>query len=374
MPHYFTYIFHQLVGPFVIMVGCLTGVVWLTQSLRFIDLIVNKGLGMGLFFYLTILLLPSLLAIILPIAVFAAAVYAYHRLIADSEITVLRASGLSNLQIGAPAIALAAVVAIVGYLFNLALMPAGYRAFKDLQTEIRDSYVSVLVQEGVFNTPIDGLTIYVRRRTRDGELLGILVHDARDTDKPVTLMAERGRMTQTEEGPNFVLHNGNRQEINLEDDRLSLLYFDRYAFTVGGLAENASTRFREAKERYLHELISPDDTSDERHLREFMAEAHMRLASPLHGFVFVLIALAALLSGEFNRRGNAVRILVAVGAAIAFQASAFGVFSLLVKAPSAAGLAYGLIAVAGVVAFYFLVANPVRRVPPDRTPHASMAD
>ncbi len=140
------------------------------------------------------------------------------------------------------------------------------------------------------------------------------------------------------------------------------------------MTEIASTRFREAKERYLHELINPNDTTDERHLREFMAEAHMRLASPLHGFVFVLIALAALLSGEFNRRGSAVRILIAVGAAIAFQASAFGVFSLLVKAPAAAALVYLLIAAAGAVALYLIVANPFRRAPPGRAARATMAE
>jgi lipopolysaccharide export system permease protein len=240
-------------------------------------------------------------------------------------------------------------------------MPAGYGAFKDLQSEIRDSYASILVQEGVFSTPVDDLTLYVRKRTRDGELRGILVHDARDPDRPTTLMAERGLMTQTDEGPRFILINGNRQEIDKESDQLSLLYFDRYAFTVSGLTGIPSARFREAKERYLPDLLDPQDTNEEGHRREFMAEAHNRLVSPLHSIVFVLIALAALLSGEFNRRGNAVRILTAVGGAILFQALAFGLASLLVRVPAAAVLLYLLDFVVGAAALYLIMANPYRR-------------
>ena len=68
MRRYFAYIFRQLIGPMLVVTFSLTGVIWLTQSLRFIDLIINKGLSFWLFLYLTLLLLPSLLTVILPIA------------------------------------------------------------------------------------------------------------------------------------------------------------------------------------------------------------------------------------------------------------------------------------------------------------------
>ncbi len=114
MRRYFAYIFRQLIGPMLVVTFSLTSVIWLTQSLRFIDLIINKGLSFWLFLYLTLLLLPSLLTVILPVALFAAVLYTYHRLLVDSEITVFQASGLSNARLAAPAMAMALLVMALG--------------------------------------------------------------------------------------------------------------------------------------------------------------------------------------------------------------------------------------------------------------------
>ena len=103
------YILRQLAGPFVFFLFSLTGVIWLTQSLRFVDLIINKGLSASFFAQLTLLILPNVLMIILPIALFAAVLYVYNNLDGDSEIVVMRSSGLGNLALARPALILALV-------------------------------------------------------------------------------------------------------------------------------------------------------------------------------------------------------------------------------------------------------------------------
>jgi len=361
MHRHFRYIFVQLIGPFLIVLMSLTGVVWLTQSLRFIDLIVNKGLSISLFLTLTVLLLPSVLGIILPIALFAAVVYTYHRLTSDSEIVVLRASGLSSLRLSGPAVAMAVIVTGVMFAVNLYFMPAGFRLFKDMQYEIRHSVASVLLQEGVFNTPIDGLTVFVRDRDPGGELSGIMVHDSRDPIEPSTVMAESGRLVRTPDGPRFVLMNGSRQQIDAEDGQLSMLYFDSYAFDFGVDSEFSPARFREAKERFLPELLWPVDAVEERHRREFVAEAHRRVVSPLFAIVTALIGAASLLVGEFNRRGQVGRILLGVGAAVTFLAGSFAMQSMLVDMPWIAPLYhFGVIGVGVAAAYLLAVDRPLR--------------
>ena len=63
----------------------LTLAIWLSQSLRFVDLIVNKGLPVVTFLYLALLLLPRFLTIVLPIALFCATLFTYNKLMNDSE-------------------------------------------------------------------------------------------------------------------------------------------------------------------------------------------------------------------------------------------------------------------------------------------------
>lgn len=357
MHRHFRYIFVQLIGPFLIVLMSLTGVVWLTQSLRFIDLIVNKGLSVTLFLTLTVLLLPSVLGIIFPIALFAAVVYTYHRLISDSEIVVLRASGMSNLRLTTPAFALAMLVTVAMFAVNLYFMPAGFRLFKDMQYEIRHSVASVLLQEGVFNAPVEGLTVFVRDRSANGDLSGIMVHDSRDPLESSTIMAESGQLIRTADGPRFILLNGSRQQIDAEDGQLSMLYFDSYAFDFGADSEFSPVRFREAKERFLHELLWSDDVVEERHRNEFAAEANRRLVSPLFALITALIGAACLLVGEFNRRGQVGRILVGVGAAVAFMSTSFAVQSLLVSMPWTAPIYnLGVVGV-GLAVGYLLIAD-----------------
>jgi len=364
MHRHYRYIQKQLLGPFLVVLLGLTGVVWLTQSLRFIDLIVNKGLSIGLFLSFTAMLMPSVIGIILPIALFIATAHTYHRLIADSEIVALRAAGLSNLGLAAPAVGAGVLAMVVVYAINLYFMPAGFRMFKDMQFEIRNSYASVLLQEGVFNTPVEGLTIYVRAREPGGELSGILVHDSRDPAQPSTVMAERGMLVRTNDGARFVLLNGNRQQIDVRDGQLAMLYFDSYAFDFGADSAFSPIRFREAKERYLDELLWPTDVEEDRHRREFAAEAHRRLVSPLFAVVLTLIAAAALLPGEFNRRGQAGRIVAAVAGAVSFLAVTYGLNSALVRSPWAVPIYYAAVAGVGIGCLYLLSADRPGRLLP----------
>ena len=89
MKLYTRYLLSQLTLPVLIATLAFSGAVWLSQSLRFVDLIVNKGLPVTTFLYLTLLLFPSLLTVILPVALFSAVLFVYHRLLLESEVTAM---------------------------------------------------------------------------------------------------------------------------------------------------------------------------------------------------------------------------------------------------------------------------------------------
>src|ERR1700758_5777346 len=110
------YIFRQLLVARIALPGGLTALVWPIQSLRFVELVVNHGLSLGVFVELTGLLVPSFVAVILPITTFVVVQFVYQRLAGDREITVMRAAGLSPLALSRPALALAGGAMICCYL------------------------------------------------------------------------------------------------------------------------------------------------------------------------------------------------------------------------------------------------------------------
>lgn len=349
------YILRQLVVVAALVTLTLTLAIWLTQSLRFVELIVNRGLSLQSYLYLTLLLLPSFLSLMLPVALFTAVLFTYNKLIADSELVVLRAAGLGPFQLARPGLTLAAVIVGLGYLLSLYLLPWSYRQFKDFEFNVRSDYSAVLLKEGAFNNVSAGITVYIRSREADGELQGILIHDNRVRDKTFTLMAERGRLAMTEDGPRVVLVNGNRQQFDADTGKLSLLYFDRYSVDLGKVGQAQQNRWREPRERYISELLFPDNSPDDQaYATRLYAEAHNRLTSPMLGFAYTLISLAALLSGEFNRRGQSRRVMAAILLSAMVQTGSIAMTNALIRWPKLAPAPYVAVALVILAALWWL--------------------
>ncbi len=355
------YILRQLFIATAFLTFVLAGLITLIRSLRLIDFVVNRGLPFRVLFELTFLLLPSFVAIVLPVAIFAAVLWVYSRLNTDSELTVLRAAGLGPLALARPALSMVMLVMALTYYANLVLSPAAYGAFKDLSFFYRNSYGSVLLQEGRFTNPTDGLTVYIRERGNDGDLLGIFVHDSRDPTNPITLTAERGLFERTHSGARVILFNGNRQEIDKDTGRLLLLYFDQNSVDLEIVATDPNARWRDAQERSLYELFNPGDSKAAQvYGNEMRVEGHRRLASPLNTLAFSLIALAALLSGEFKRSGQNHRILASVGIVVTLQAVLLGTTSTARENPSLIPLLYAIPLIGCASALHVMWRSPRR--------------
>ena len=305
------YIFRQLLVALIAVTGGLTALVWLIQSLRFVELVVNHGLSLIVFVELTGLLIPSFVAVILPITTFVVVQFIYQRLAGDREITVMRAAGLSPLDLSRPALATALLATLLGYLLALWIVPASLASFREFQWEIRNRMAAFLLQEGVFTQVSDDLTVYVRSRDPDGTLRGILVDDGRDKTAHATILAERGRLTEGPHGPRVVLVNGSRQEIDHQTGRLNVLTFGQNELDLTDKQDNAGERMRDMSEVSLGELLDPHPPIA-RDAPRWIAEGHKRLTEPLTAISYAFVALFAVLSGTFRRYGSYVRPLISI--------------------------------------------------------------
>jgi lipopolysaccharide export system permease protein len=335
----FRYILRQTVAPIVFFTLVLTLVVWLTQSLDLLDLVLNRGQSLATFLSLSTLVLPFLLVNILPFAVFVAILYALNRFFADSEIVVMWSAGVSRWRVLAPIMTAALLITALAYVLNLFAMPAGYRAMKDRIYDIRGDLATVFIREGTFSTPIRGLTIFLREAPPGGDLRGLFVHDNRNPQEPVTYMAERGIFLRTAAGPRLVMESGTIQRIapgEAAGAGISYIQFDRYTFDLAPFMETGGTSTRDLSERYLSELFAPDMTQswEQRNAGRLAAEGHNRLAAPLYILAFALIAFAAIACSPFSRRGYAARIILAMAAAIGVRVLGFAAQGLAAATPA----------------------------------------
>jgi lipopolysaccharide export system permease protein len=305
-----------------------TAAVWLVQSARLIDLIVNRGLSTALFAYLAILTLPRFVNVVLPIAVFIAVLFSYNRLLIESELIVMRAAGMSQADLARPALITGGIALLILTSMSVYFLPAANRAFKDMQFEIRNRFASVLLQDGVFNTLSDTLTIYMRSREANGELVGLLIQDTQDPEKPITILAERGAFADTPEGPRLLMVNGSRQQLDRSTGKLSVLTFQKYTLDLASFRDAPELRDRQPDELYLQELLFPGEGRSVEDQAVLLIEANFRLITPLAALTFAAIPVACLLTGEFNRRGQTRRVLLAVFLAFVFESFDIGLKNL----------------------------------------------
>jgi lipopolysaccharide export system permease protein len=228
----------------------------------------------------------------------------------------MRASGMSQWALARPALLVGLAGTVTLYALSFYFLPAANRAFKDLEFQIRNKYASVLIQEGVFNTLSDTLMIYIKGRDSNGDLTSLLIQDSNDRNKPVTIFAERGAMVDTAEGPHIVLDNGIRQLYERETGKLSTLSFEKYTLDLSGLKGEVETRDRQPGELYIYELLRRKNGTRNASL---IVELNMRLAGPLAALAMAALPVLCLLPGDFNRRGQARRIFLAIVLALALE-------------------------------------------------------
>lgn len=316
------YLFRNLLIATVFTAVTLTGIILLTQSLKFLELIINAGASGTAFWILTLMAMPRFFEIIVPIALMAATIFIYNRMATDSELIVMRATGSGPLRLARPALWLSLLVAIALLCVTVWIAPASQRGMNQFRQVIKAQYSTLLFREGVFNAVRPGLTVFIRERDPDGHLRGVLIHDSRpETKPPATVMAKSGVVVTTPEGQQVVVYDGSRQSVNKDTGALERLNFERYTIDLPEGSGPVRERWREPDERSFIELLRPDLTNarDKESRDDFKLEIQRRLVSPFLAPAYTVLALLFLLLGPVSRRRQAWRIALAIGAVIAMQ-------------------------------------------------------
>ncbi len=355
------YVFRQALGPLLAILGALAAIAILTQGLNQLDIIVTNRRAGFAFAWVTLLALPQLISLILPMAVFIAVVYALNRMHSESEIAVLYGAGVSRQRLARPIIQLATIAAVVHLVINVIVQPWAFEERRKVFYDLRTDIASSLIEEGSFTYPAEGLTLYARSRGGGGELRDLLINDGR-TEPGITYTARAGAIVTVDGAPALVMRDGQVQR-QTEEGSVDVLDFDRYVLKFDGVFEEPDLFFLKASDRTLFDLVFPDKTShyDQRNVDEFLAEAHGRLAAPLLNIALALVALVGVLTGEFSRRGYGRRIMWASIIALVIRLAALMTQAAAADEPQFNAIQYALPLAVIIVASMLLGGKAARK-------------
>jgi lipopolysaccharide export system permease protein len=359
------YIFRTTLASFALVLVSLTGVIWITQALRGIDLMTSQGQTIVTFLGVTSLVIPALVLIISPIALMIAISHTLNKLATDSEIIVMNAAGLSPLRLFRPFLYATVVVAAIVAFIAAYLAPDGMRRLKRWDAEITADVLTNILQPGRFAQLDQNLTIRIRERQPGGLLSGIFVDDRRDPKERVSIVADHGTILKNEGGSFLVLEDGNLQRFEAGKRDPALVAFGRYAFDMSKFSNHGSDVTLGIRERYLWELLSPssEDPVFVQLPGQFRAELHDRFLAPIYPFAFAALTFAFLGAPRTTRQSRNFSIGGSILAVFGLRMAGFACSVLAVKSSLAPILQYLMLAAAIGVSFWVIIGGIVIEPP-----------
>jgi lipopolysaccharide export system permease protein len=339
------YIFRTTLASFALVLVSLTGVIWITQALRGIDLMTSQGQTIITFLGITSLVIPALVLIIAPIALMIAVSHTLNKLATDSEIIVMNAAGFSPFRLFRPFFYATCVVALMVAFIGAYLAPDGMRRIKQWDAEITADVLTNILQPGRFAQLDQNLTIRIRERLPGGVLSGIFVDDRRDPKERVTIIADHGTVLKNESGSYLILEDGNLERFEVGKRDPALVAFGRYAFDMSKFSNHGRDVALGIRERYIWELLSPpaDDPIFQQLSGQFRAELHDRFMAPVYPFAFAVLTFAFLGTPRTTRQSRNFSIGGSIFAVFGLRMVGFACSVMTVKTPGAALVQYSML-------------------------------
>jgi lipopolysaccharide export system permease protein len=282
------YIIRVILKPFLSTLFILVGMIWLLQSIRLMDLVINKNMELLDFLAMSVVMIPGMLIVLFPLSFFSGVYSGLRKMVADSEMDAIFAAGISRTQLLKPLLFLTTIVIGLTYFISLYAMPAGRMAYQEIKQEVVNKADTLNIQAGTFNPMGKGVTIYVKEIENNQWLKNITVYDNSKKDVPVTWTAEEGVLKLDKHNkPNLFLINGTRQEVS--DKQTSVLAFSTHQIDITRQIKPKTARVKKESERFLFELLETKHLTREKDFNKYKAEFYKRLLWPLAPLPLVFI-------------------------------------------------------------------------------------
>ena len=299
-----------LLSQFMVLFGffalVLVSVYWINRAVLLFDRLISDGQTAWVVIEFTALSLPNVIRLVLPAAAFAATIATINRLNQDSEFVVLRALGISPVRLAVPALLLGLIVALMMAALAHHLVPVSRARLADRETEVANDLAAQFLVEGAVQTPVEGLTMYIRAISDRGELEDVFISDTRSTANSVTYTAERAFVVGSDSGPKLILMNGMSEMLRASDQSLSVVRFSTFTFDLASrIAPNAYRKLKPDDLTTL-ELLDLETASQKlppERLPLIVPRIHERIAATLLAPAAILMGVGIMMLGGFTRFG-----------------------------------------------------------------------
>ena len=313
------YIIREIASLFLLGIMVFTLILLMGRLIKLTDLVITRGVPLADVSRMILYLMPSFLVFTIPMAFLLAVLLAFGRLSADNEITVMKAGGISLMQLMPPVVLCGLCAALLTLAASTVGVPWGNSAFKILSFTVLKQNVAATVREKVFWDDIPGIVMYTEHYDEERHTLkGVIIHDGREQSRPLTIFASDGVIGG---GPNrndirLVLNNGSIHAVGTAEE-YRLVQFGEYTMTIGGSGQGSGLGRNELDMTVAELQRQVDNPATTKPVRlKTQSELHSRFAFPFASLVFAVVAVPL---GLQNRRsGKSAGFSTSIGILLAY--------------------------------------------------------
>ncbi len=315
-----TYIFKELLWPFLLGIAILTATALLSKVLKLTELLVTHGIGPRYILWFLVAVTPSFLIYTIPVSFLVSVLVAFTRLSSDSELIALRASGVGLKSLMRPVLFLALIAYLLTVVFTLYLFPWGNLSLKRLLFEVARIKSSTGIEEKTFYDRFKGMVLYVDHISMpDEELEGIFLSQKDEGGRSSVVFAKTGVFAPSPGDMSVLLklYNGTIHREDRVKDTYHIAGFDTYTLKLdlssGSMVDIKQKTNRELYPGELRERVKKVAERGE-DPAPYIIDLHKRFALPASVFVFAILGVPLgcqrVRSARFTGFGTALAVVI----------------------------------------------------------------
>ncbi|MDR2340554.1 MAG: LptF/LptG family permease [Deltaproteobacteria bacterium] len=301
----------ETLPSFLVNLAVFTFILLMARIMSFADLVVTNGVSSGEILWIFLLVMPKMLSMSIPMATLLSSLTTFLRMSADSELTVLKASGVSLRQLLPPVILFGATAALLTGFFTIYLTPIANLMFRQEVLTLAKARADLAIKEQVFVRDFPGLTIYVGQIPLGAApMSNIVINDRRSPNEKTLIAAKSGILDlDLAEGLLlFRLNDGVIDRMYVDRDGVDSVFFDTYELKIspGQEFESDESPFSLGRSELPTGRLLPEAELSKQKGSVgwvyYVLEYHRRLSLPLAAFLMPLIGMP--LGASFRARGR----------------------------------------------------------------------
>ena len=347
------YLINRILGTAIFTTLVITCVIFLIRSLKLLELVINQGVPFGEYLYITITVLPSSIAMILPISIAIATVGAYSRLSHESELIAMKTAGFSPRDLAMPALQVGVLAWLASTFIMAYVAPMSYQEYRERYAEAKVKYITGLIREGQFASLGSDMTFFIDKRLPKGQLQQVMLNDRRDADLETTIFAQQGQIVPTATGAVFRLTNGFQQFF--KNNQLHVIDFNSYDIRFESApAEQRLTNAYQLTAWGLGKMVLTGDLDNLENPDKAHSIFHQIFTTPMLNVTFALLGAYMIIIAPFSRHGSSMANIKASLIITVLIIINFLLKSLSARADSIFPIMYGVAFLPPAVLWYLL--------------------